>query len=161
LFYVAALFNEIRFKHVLFAVFLIVMSPAVFSFYPVKTGYFDASMPLADYKGAYAFLNESVPLVVGWSPAAYWYGHKADYQLNYSLSGTGYGFWRTVDGRERFCNAVVVNSMDELPDEFVVVLDAQAARKIPPGNYDFSYCEEIFSSYDIKVLMCTKAYRLR
>ncbi|HDP74051.1 MAG TPA: phospholipid carrier-dependent glycosyltransferase [Candidatus Woesearchaeota archaeon] len=155
--YVAALFKEAKFRYILLAVFIAFMAPSVFTLTPFREAAYDPSMPLADYKGAAAFLStleEEYPVAVTWSPAAAWYGYPADYQLNYSLSGLGHGFWRPVNGRERFANAIVVNSQAQLPEEYILVMDAQGARKLPAGNYNFTPCETLFKSYDISVALC-------
>ena len=160
-FYVVALFNEVKFKYLLFVLFIVLQS-SLFVFTGVGMVDYDASMPVADYKEAYNYIEGNVslhsfPLVVTWSPAAYWYYGSADYQINYSLSGTGTGFWRAHEGGvgERFLGAVVVNSADDLPSEYVLVIDAQSRRKIPRGRFDFSECYELFSSYSIRVLKCS------
>lgn len=160
LFYVVALFNEAKIRYVLLVLF-VVFQTTLFSFSGIRFPRYDPSMPLADYRGAYDYLrqNESLldyDVVTTWAPANYWYDFDADYQINYSLSGTSSDFWKVYEGGERFASSKVVNSEEELPSEYVVIIDAQAARKIRPDAYNFSTCENLFSSYDISVLFCSK-----
>lgn len=168
LFYLAYLFSKLRFRYILAFLVLVFYSATLFSFDGVEIPRYDASMPVADYKKAHAYYDSNVslhgyPLVVTWAPASVWYGeNKHDYWIKYSVSGRSNEGWTTtkVDEKgleviEKFSGSKVLDNASLVPEEFVLILDSQAKRKVNPDFRSLiGNCSTLKSYYNIEVLFC-------
>lgn len=164
-FYIAYIISQLEFRSVVVVFTIVLLSSTIFTFTPIKEPNLDPSAPQADYKGAYKYvdsIDDDFNLIVTFTPATMWYlDSSPDFWIKYSISGRSNETWtvhRADNGVvvDRFAGAQVIDSVEELPKEFVLVLDNQATKKVDSSylSYFNSNCNVEFSSFNIEVFKC-------
>ncbi len=162
-FYFVYAVSKMRFRAFVLIGLILLNLGVGFTLSPIVFPNFDSSMPIADYKGAFEFYESSeysqFSLVTTWTPGAKWYlkeNHKL-YWIEYYVDGNHEQWMINHEtGMERFANASVIDSVEKLPTDFVLVLDAQGTAKIDSFYYDFfdENCNLEYSSFNIEVFVC-------
>ncbi|MFA5303067.1 MAG: hypothetical protein WC393_00835 [Candidatus Nanoarchaeia archaeon] len=155
-FFIANCLTKIRFSYAILLVMILAFYGNVFDIDGIKHPNLDISMPSADYKAAYEFINETDLLIVSsWTPASTWYGKGADYALNYSISGLS-DDWMFGNLTDTFANAPIIQNVSAFPKNVLVILDEQAKNKISSDYLEYFSinCSQEFTAYNIEVLKC-------
>lgn len=159
LFYIAYFIDKLKLKWIILALFIL-LNLTMFDFDGIKMVNYDSSMPWADWEPAYDYIsknNLSLPIVSTWTPASYLYGN-ADYWIKYSIGGRSNETWMLSSDyqSEKYLNATLINSVNDFPSSFVLVLDSQASRKLAPSYHEFFKlnCLEVYSALRINVFEC-------
>ncbi|MDD4353563.1 MAG: hypothetical protein PHN56_03840 [Candidatus Nanoarchaeia archaeon] len=156
-FYIAYCLSRIRYNYLVLIIMIFAFYGSVFDIDGIKYPNLDFSMPLADYKAAYNYVNGSnLSIVSSWTPASTWYGEGADYALEYSITGMSDDEWMFGNVTDTFANATVIKNISNFPKNVLVILDEQARRKLSPNYLDFfsANCSQEFTAYNIEVLKC-------
>ncbi|MCA9497449.1 MAG: hypothetical protein KC589_11000, partial [Nanoarchaeota archaeon] len=164
-FYIVFVLDKIHFKFPILIVILFLFNGSAFSFDGIQRPNLDMSMPLADYKNAYKYIEDNKlfyneNFVTTWPPAALWYGGiKNEYWVWYAVDG-GPSKWMSYNEREVFTNSTIVRKIENFPENFTLVIDFQAKTKIRPSimKYFESKCRSDFQSYNIEVFTCKNEF---
>lgn len=166
-FYIIFVLDKIHFKFPILITILLLFNGSAFSFDGIQRPNLDMSMPLADFKGAYEYINEnrvfySENFVTTWPPAALWYGDiKNEYWVWYSVDG-GPSKWMSHNEKEVFTNSTIIRKIEEFPDNFTLIMDFQARTKIRPTimKHFEAICKSDFESFNIEVFTCKKEFMI-
>ena len=129
---------------------------------PQTEYYLEYTTPQPDFKTAYGFINENMAesdvIIASYTPMAKYYVGKADYWLEFSISGKTIVRNKSMVYRESYGNAIIVDDVDMLKEitragSGWIVIDKLASHRISSSitKYIFSnltYFPEASSNID-------------
>ncbi len=160
-FYIAYVFEKIKFRIPIFIAMIILFNGTVFSPLGIEKPNLDFTMPIANYKDAYKHVLENYPdtqIATNWPAAGLWYMNKnPDYWIEFSVDGTS-SDWMRHNQREFTTNAIIAKNSSILPNEIIIVLDSMIAGKLKQEFASFinTNCNTTFTEYNIEVFYCIK-----
>jgi hypothetical protein len=164
----AAAFSKIRFKWIIFIVYLVAVSNFVFPIAYVSVlkpestiSYVDFTAPQADFRQTYDDLRgiyNNETLIVTFTPAAEWYFKKPDYWIRISFTGLN-DSWQIYQGKEVYTGAEIIYDFDgfkRVVNGSIIVLDDWGASRLSRDIFDYinENCEKIISKNAISAFKC-------
>ncbi|NCC70885.1 hypothetical protein EOM09_04850 [bacterium] len=123
--------SKLKLRFSVFILLLFLLNGTFFFFTPNYKMHNHLSEPYADYRD----LNlEGQTVVATWPAAPYWYGIKVDYWLEHRITGLEDSWILAKNENEKFSNASVLKNINDLENEFILLIDDNSYSKLGPST---------------------------